>query len=145
MLTTWSCARRHISSREHFSLVVNSSSPPDLIDEEVLDSLRRLQREGRPDIVSQVIELFFKGAASLFTELDQGAANSDAVQLYHASHALKSASANIGAVELSSRCQELEALAKSGSVPDAVRRVAAIREAYHVIEGRLSRRLQQVA
>jgi signal transduction histidine kinase/CheY-like chemotaxis protein len=145
MLTTWLRARRYRPSREHFSLVANLSTRPDPIDEEVLDSLRHLQQEGRPDLVRQVIELFLKGAAGLLCELDQAAASSDVAQLYHASHALKSASANIGAVVLSSCCHELEALAKAGSVPDAVRRVAAIREAYLVIEGRLSGRLQQVA
>ena len=69
--------------------------------------------------MQQLIELFFKGAAGLLMDLDNGAATGDAALLYSASHALKSASANLGAVVLSTHCKELEALAKSGTVPDA--------------------------
>jgi HPt (histidine-containing phosphotransfer) domain-containing protein len=86
----------------------------------VLDSLRRLQQEGRPDIVQQVIQLFLKGAAGLLADLDDGAATGDAALLYRASDALKSASANVGAVVMSTHCKELEALAKSGTVQEAV-------------------------
>src|SRR5262249_14316807 len=117
----------------------------DPIDEQVLMSLRRLQREGRPDIVQQLIELFFKGAAGLLTDLDNGAATGDAPLLHRASHALKSASANLGAVVLSTHCKELEALAKSGTVADAARLVSVIREDYRTVEARLSDRLPRVA
>jgi HPt (histidine-containing phosphotransfer) domain-containing protein len=65
--------------------------------------------------------------------------------LYQASHALKSASANVGAVVLSSHCAQLEALAKSGVVSDAVPMVGTIREDYRVVEAILSARLPQVA
>jgi two-component system, sensor histidine kinase and response regulator len=124
---------------------VKETPRPDPVDDQVLDSLRRLQREGHPDIVQQVIELFFKGAAALLKDLDEGAAHSDSALLLRASHALKSASANVGAVALSSHCKELEAIARSGAVPDAMRRVKSIRDAYRTAEARLSNRLPQVA
>jgi HPt (histidine-containing phosphotransfer) domain-containing protein len=111
----------------------------------VLASLGRLQREGRPDIVQQLIELFFKGAAGLLMDLDNGAATGDGALLCHASHALKSASANLGAVVLSMHCKELEALSKSGTVTDAARLVKIIREDYRTVEARLSDRLAKVA
>jgi hypothetical protein len=41
--------------------VTQAAADPDPIDEQVLASLGQLQREGRPDIVQQLIELFFKG------------------------------------------------------------------------------------
>ena len=78
-------------------------------------------------------------------DLDNGAATGDAALLYRASHALKSASANLGAVVLSIHCKELEALSKSGTVMDAARLVNAIREDYRIVEARLSDRLPQVA
>jgi CheY-like chemotaxis protein len=145
MLTTWLSPPGRPAAREHLSLVVASPLPPDPIDDQVLDSLRRLQREGRPEIVQQVIKLFFKDAVGLLKDLENGAASGDAGLLYHASHALKSASANVGAVVLSSHCKELEALARSGTAPDAVRMVKAIREDYRNVEVSLSERLPQVA
>jgi len=141
ILTTW----LKPAPREHLSLVAATSSVPDPIDDEVLDALRRLQRDGRPDIVQQVVELFLKGATGLLTDLDKGAAAGDASVLYRASHALKSASANVGAVVLSTHCDELERLTKSGAVTDAARLVTAIREDYRTVEARLSERLLRVA
>ena len=145
MLTTWLSPPGRPAEPEQSPLVAASPTPPDAIDDRVLDSLHRLQREGRPDIVQQVIELFFKGAADLLKDLDNGAANGDPALLFHASHALKSASANVGAVVLSSRCRELETLARAGAVPDAARIVKAIREDFRTVETGLSERLPRVA
>jgi len=145
ILTNWLNPGPRPAGREHLSLVSATQVSPDPIDDQVLNSLRRLQREGRPDIVEQVVQLFFKSATGLLTDLDAGAATGDAAVLFSASHALKSASANVGAVVLSTRCEELEGLAKSGSVMDAARLVKAIRETYRAVEVRLSERLPRVA
>jgi two-component system sensor histidine kinase/response regulator len=145
MLTTWLNPPSLPAAAEPLSLVRAAQAPPDPVDDRVLDALSRLQREGHPDIVQQVVELFFKGASGLLKDLDDGAARSDAALLYRASHALKSASANVGAVVLSSHCKELEATARSGMVPDAARLVKAIRDAYRTVEARLSERLPRVA
>ncbi len=145
MLTKWLGPPERLATREHLSLVPQAATGADPIDEQVLASLGRLQREGRPDIVQQLIELFFKGAAGLLMDLDNGAATGDARLLYSASHALKSASANLGAVVLSTHCKELEALSKSGTVTDAAGLVKVIREDYRNVEARLSDRLPRVA
>ena len=107
--------------------------------------LRRLQREGRPDIVQEIVNLFFKGATGLLIDLQQGAACGDHEMLHRASHALKSASANIGAVRLSAQCKSLEALAGSGPVPNAIDLVEAIRAEYAAVEDNLATRLPRVA
>jgi HPt (histidine-containing phosphotransfer) domain-containing protein len=145
MLTTWLSPAGRPAKGDYLSLVAASPGPPSPIDDKVLDALRQLQREGRPDIVPQVIRLFFKGAVDLLRDLDNGAATGDATLLHRASHALKSASANVGAMMLSSRCKELEMRAKSGAVADAVRIVEEIRENYRTVEASLSKRLPEVA
>ena len=145
VLTMWLGPSERPAAREHLSLVTEAAAAPDPIDEQVLASLGRLQREERPDIVQHLIELFFKSAPDLLTELDNGAATGDAALLYRASHALKSASANLGAIVLSTHCKELEALSKSGTITDAARLVKAIREDYRSVEARLSNRLPRVA
>jgi signal transduction histidine kinase/DNA-binding response OmpR family regulator/HPt (histidine-containing phosphotransfer) domain-containing protein len=145
MLTTWLGPPERAAMRGRLSLVTEAAAAPDPIDEQVLESLGRLQREGRPDIVQQLVELFFKGAAGLLMDLENGVATGDAALLYRASHALKSASANLGAIVLSAHCKELEVLSKSGTVTDAALLVEAIREDYRIVEARLSDRLPQVA
>jgi two-component system, sensor histidine kinase and response regulator len=145
MLTTWLSPSVPAGKRDHLALVPLKPSADEPIDYKVLDSLRQLQREGRPDVVQQMINLFFKAAADLLRDLTEGAANEDAVLLHHASHALKSVSANIGAVILSSRCGELEAMAQQGMVAGAGGTVSAIIEAYRAVEILLSARLPKVA
>ena len=118
---------------------------PEPIDETVLNSLAQLQREGRPDIVNRVITLFLESAPALLKELHEGAETGDANRLGRASHALKSCAANVGAAAFSARCDELEALARAGQVPDASARVRGIVEDYRRAEAALSARLLQVA
>jgi len=145
MLTTWLSPSVPAIKRDHLALVPALPSPDEPIDYEVLDSLGRLQREGRPDFVQEIINLFFKAAAELLRDLKEGAANRDAALLHHASHALKSVSANLGAMVLSSHCKELEAMAQSGVVSDAAPIVGAILEDYRAVEIALSARLPKVA
>jgi HPt (histidine-containing phosphotransfer) domain-containing protein len=107
------------------------------IDEAVLEGLHRLHREGRPDIAKTVIMLFLESAPAVLRDLEQGAANNDVALLRGASHILWSSSAAVGAVALSARCKELEAFARSGSVPDAAARVRMIGWLYTEAEGAL--------
>ena len=144
MLTAWSRPPALRATRDHLALVP-ASLPVEPVDHKVLDSLRQLQTEQRSDIVQQVINLFFKGAASLLKDLERGATNHDASLLHQTSHALKSVSANVGAIALSLRCKELEAMAQSGVVSDAAPMVRAILEDYRMAEILLSDRLQKVA
>jgi len=145
MLTTWLSPSVPPVKRDHLALVPASSPLNEPLDYKVLDSLRQLQREGRPDIVQQVINLFFNDAEDLLRDLTEGAENKDTELLHQASHALKSVSANVGAIILSSRCGELEVMAQAGMVAGAGGMVSAIIEAYRVVEILLSARLPKVA
>jgi signal transduction histidine kinase/CheY-like chemotaxis protein len=145
MLTEWLDPSIPTVKKDHLALVTAASSLTDPVDYQVLDALRRLHSDGRPDILQQMIDLFFKAATRLLKDLEEGAAKSDATLLHHASHALKSASANVGALALSSRCTELEAMAEAGIVSDAAPIVDAILEDYRTVETLLSARLPNVA
>src|SRR5271166_644776 len=145
MLTAWLNPSVPAVKRDHLALVPVMPSADEPIDYKVLDSLRQLQKEGRPDVVQEMINLFFKAAADLLKDLKEGTVNGDAALLHHASHALKSVSANMGAVILSSRCGELEVMAQAGIVSGAEGMVSAIIEAYRAVEILLSARLPKVA
>jgi CheY-like chemotaxis protein/HPt (histidine-containing phosphotransfer) domain-containing protein len=145
MLTTWLTPSGPTVRGDHLVLMPAVPSVQEPIDYKLLDSLGQLQREGRPDIVQEVITLFFKASADLLKDLTKGAENQNSELLHHASHALKSASANVGAVVLSSRCEELEAMAQTGVVCGAAAIVGAILEDYRAVEIALSARLPKVA
>ena len=161
-LVTWlSPATRGTGKRDHLTLVASArpaapptaapppappvAMPTEPIDNAVLDNLAQLQREGRPDIVNRVITLFLESAPALLKDLQEGAAKADTAQLHRASHTLKSASANVGAALLSAHCRELEAMARTGAVPDAAARVETIIDDYRRAQAALTARLPQVA
>jgi HPt (histidine-containing phosphotransfer) domain-containing protein len=108
------------------------------IDPSVLKTLQALQREGRPDLLSTLITLFLDSARALVKDLSKAAEDGDLALLGQASHALTSASANVGALLLSARCRELERMARAGSVLNATARVAAITAEYRRAEADLS-------
>lgn len=96
------------------------------INPSVLKTLRALQREGRPDILSTLVTLFLDSARALLNDLESAAKDGDMASLQQASHSLNSASANIGATLLSARCRELEWMARAGPVLNPASRVSAI-------------------
>lgn len=107
------------------------------INPSVLKTLHALQREGRPDILSTLITLFLESARVLLKDLAAAAKAGDMPGLRQASHALNSASANVGATVLSARCKELETMARDEAVPDPTERVDAITAEFRRAEAAL--------
>jgi HPt (histidine-containing phosphotransfer) domain-containing protein len=107
------------------------------IDEAVLDQLRLLQKEGKPNFPAMIIGLFLDTTRSVLKELETAAQFGDVSALGMASHKLISASAIVGASTLSARCRELEIITRTGSVPDAAERVQTIVEEYERAEAAL--------
>ena len=100
------------------------------IDGKVLDNIRALQAPGGPDLLSRVIRLYLSGSPKLLGDLREAAVRRDTEALRKASHSLKSSSANLGALTLSSLCKELEIHAREGRVDDAAEAVAGIEAEY---------------
>ncbi|KKL35667.1 histidine kinase [Burkholderia contaminans FFH2055] len=95
-----------------------------VIDRKALDALRALQRPGRPDILTRIIDQFTLDTPRLIRDMHAAVAAGDADGLRLAAHTLKSSSANVGAHALSARCKEIEQFARAGDVAAAVERVA---------------------
>ncbi|WP_250634488.1 response regulator [Pinirhizobacter soli] len=95
----------------------------DPLDAEALQALRDLQRPGRPDVLTRVIDLFSLDAPRLVEAMLEAVKSNDADALRRAAHTLKSTSANVGAVSLSTNCREIEQLARSTEVVAAGTRV----------------------
>jgi HPt (histidine-containing phosphotransfer) domain-containing protein len=96
--------------------------------------LRELEAElGGADELRQIIATFLDGSPRFLAALRDAAARSDTAGLRQAAHALKSSSAMLGAIALSTRCDELEQSGRSGTVVDAAARVAAIEALYGAV------------
>ena len=93
------------------------------LDAKALQALRDLRRPGRPDVLGRVIDLFSVDAPRLVTAMREAVASNDAGALRQAAHTLKSTSANVGALVLSTNCREIERLARAAELTTAKPRV----------------------
>src|SRR5690348_914810 len=123
------------SSVQHSPSSAHRREPP--IDENVLDGLHRLSRDGRPDLAKTVIMLFLDTAPTTLQDLRRGAAANDRELIARASHILSASGAAVGAVSLAARCKELEAISRTGAVADFTAQVRFIQGLYAEAESAL--------
>ncbi|MBU1053701.1 MAG: response regulator [Proteobacteria bacterium] len=81
-----------------------------LIDMSFLNNIKSLQRPGRPNLLSKVIENYVESAPHLIGAIRQGIADKDPTALRSAAHSLKSSSANVGASSLATLCRQIESI-----------------------------------
>ncbi|MGZ2749515.1 response regulator [Burkholderia stagnalis] len=105
---------------------VATDDAANVIDRKALDALRALQRPGRPDVLTRIIDQFNLDAPRLIEGMHAAVAAGDPDALKLASHTLKSSSANVGAHGLSARCREIEQLARAADVAAAAGLVAGV-------------------
>jgi HPt (histidine-containing phosphotransfer) domain-containing protein len=102
----------------------------DVLDRAVLASLRELQEAGDPDIVVEIGGLFLKHSPEKVNAIMQSAENGDAKALQTAAHSLKSSSAYIGAMRLSTLSKELEMMARSNSLTGAKEKAQMLKDEF---------------
>ena len=89
---------------------------PASLDPAALRSLAGLEQKGDADLLNRVVEAYLSSSTKLADEARAGAAAEDPKRMAAAAHTLRSSSAQIGAMKLSSLCKEIEARGRSGSV-----------------------------
>jgi CheY-like chemotaxis protein/HPt (histidine-containing phosphotransfer) domain-containing protein len=94
--------------------VAKSDSPysESSIDQNVLDGLAQLPQSGSRNLVDRVVEAYLESSGELMSRLGEeiDSMNMDGVRA--GAHALKSGSANVGALHLSDLCKALEVAGK---------------------------------
>jgi two-component system sensor histidine kinase/response regulator len=101
------------------------SDQPDPIDATVFAALVDMTG-GEMDFVDELVDTYLDDGRKQVDLMLAAVAGDDSATLGRAAHSLKSGSLNVGAVALGSLCRALEEGARSGPVPDAAERVAAI-------------------
>lgn len=84
-----------------------------VLDEATFGALQELAGEDDPDLVSDLVSLFLSDSKERMSEIAKDTGAPELEPVGRAAHALKSSSANIGALAFSRVCAELEALARS--------------------------------
>ncbi|MBA2734765.1 MAG: response regulator, partial [Acidobacteria bacterium] len=79
------------------------------VDLSVLAAYRKIQLPGKPDFVTELINLFIKDTAAQLKMLHEAVSRNDAEELRRVSHLLKGSSGNIGAGRIAMLTGELEA------------------------------------
>ena len=79
------------------------------IDQTVLDGLAQLSQSGSPNLVHRVIQTYVESSGELMIRLGEEIDSKDMVGIRARAHALKSSSANVGALNFSGLCKVLEA------------------------------------
>ena len=111
----------------------NSSGKEITFDPSALDHLVALQGPGGATAMrKRVFETFEKSVSRLLDQSDHAVTIGDANALRIAAHALKSASANVGAYELSRLARELEIFARNGGA-GAPQALAQLRHEYDLV------------
>jgi HPt (histidine-containing phosphotransfer) domain-containing protein len=101
-----------------------------ILDPAVVESLRRLNQPGEPDVVQEVLTLFIAEAPARLAAVAAAVDAADAMGLQRAAHALKGSAAAIGATALQRICGDLEEMARHGALAGASEGAESMRSAY---------------
>ena len=101
-----------------------------VLDRQVLEQLGKVLTNGKPELLTRVINLYLVESPKLLQKLKHAAGASNAPEIANSAHSLKSSSANVGAKALSRYCEDLEASARRADTEEA-RKIFAKVEAEH--------------
>jgi HPt (histidine-containing phosphotransfer) domain-containing protein len=87
----------------------------------------------------ELIAIFLEDTPNKLGTMRQALADNDATTLYHTAHALKSSSAQFGALRFSSLCTILSDLGRAGTLTDAAATFARLEAAYDQLQANLHR------
>jgi PAS domain S-box-containing protein len=116
----------------------------EVLDRQVLDQLRKVLTNGKPELLSRVINLYLAESPKLVQKLRQAAVASDAPELARAAHSLKSSSGNVGARALSRYCEDVEASVRRADTEEARRIVAQIETEHRRVQTALGAESEQL-
>lgn len=91
-----------------------------VVESEALETLQEIAGDDGGAFMMEVVGLFLDDAAVRIADLTGAASQSDWETAAKAAHALKSASANVGALPLSQSCARLESSVREGEPRDAM-------------------------
>lgn len=108
-----------------------------ILDVKALETLRALQRPGKPDVVGKVIDCYLLDAPKLLGEMEAAIGGEDATALFKAAHRLSSSSANLGALRLAALCKTIEALGRGNTIAGAAEMSGEAQEVYADVAAQL--------
>lgn len=94
-----------------------------MLDTAVLDDLVALGGDEGAEFLAEIIGLFFQDAPARVGAIRSGVEAGEAEPVERAAHALKSSSANVGALPFAALCKEVESLARANQLDELAREI----------------------
>ena len=115
-----------------------------VLDGTVLEQIRVMERNGAPQLLSRLIQIYLRDAVQLIEEARQAinAGNTEALRV--AAHTLKSSSANLGALRVRDACRELELQARAQQLAGAAERLALLESEFTAVRTLLCQCLTEI-
>lgn len=123
----------------------SDENSPGALDPEVLDRLAALQTNGAGDLVARVVDAYLASSRDLIDKLKASIHAKDADEVRKTAHALKSSSANVGAMSLSNLMLTIEKAAGQNDLETAEGLLPRVLEIYEKVLGELSLRMRACA
>ncbi len=96
-----------------------AGSDADLLDQEILQSVRDLAGPGEPSPLPELIDLFLTDSPGRLTKIMDAFKAGDHLEIERAAHSLKGSANNLGAKSLGNACLDLMTTCKAGKLPDS--------------------------
>ena len=114
----------------------------DVLDPDVVQSLRQLTPPGEPDVLVEILTVFLNEVPKRIVALRAAAVAGDALAMQRAAHSLKGSSGNIGARALHEVCRQLDDRARSGDLTGVTPLLDSLATEYDRVEAEIRRLLQ---
>ncbi|MGB3206650.1 MAG: GAF domain-containing protein, partial [Crinalium sp.] len=136
-----------VYNQQPSQLTSPTSSPKDdsqnPIDAKIWASLQQMLGVGAKEVLGKIINTYLEEAPRLLSEMNAAIAEENPAALVLASHSLRSASANLGAIKLSKLCQELELMGRGGTTVGAQEIILKVEAMYEIVQSALLIEAQQ--
>ena len=116
-------------------------SSGDVLDPDVVKSLRQLTPAGEPDVLVEILTVFLDDVPKRIVALRAAVVAGDAFAMQHAAHSLKGSSGNIGARALHDVCRQLDDRARSGDLARVTPLLESLATEYGRVEAEIKRLL----
>lgn len=124
---TIDCLRNALSSVMVQNTRTEAAPQKHVIDHSRYEKMRATMGE---QIFAQLIPTFLNSVGNLLEELSLASDNSEHIEVRRLAHSIKSASANVGAMQLSELADSLENKAKEGDLKDIAEYIVCLKEAF---------------
>ena len=91
-----------------------STGPSENLAPAAWAALRQIEQQGEPDFVARVVQLFLSDTHKRLPRMLDALVRGDVATLEHEAHALRSASATVGATAMATLCEHIERVTRSG-------------------------------